>query len=98
MIGIGKIFDEATGLEREYGPVEINGVQLVCQVCRDGEFWHQRAQLHSPMASFFNLEFANRTADCAICAKCGYVHWFMPIHLAPQRAEDAGGDPAEASS
>jgi len=86
MFGIGKIFDKATGLEREYGPVEVNGYPLSCQVCRHGEFWHHRAQLHTPIASLLDFEFTNRTADCAVCARCGYVHWFLPTDLAPVRS------------
>ena len=97
MFGIGKIFDKATGLEKEFGPVQINGMQLACQICRHGEFWHQSAQLHTGLATFFNVEFANRSADCAICARCGYVHWFMPLELAPVRSED-GDDPVEIGS
>jgi hypothetical protein len=51
---------------------------LTCVVCRHGYFRHQRAQLHSAAASFLNLEWLGPTADCYICSKCGYVHWFIP--------------------
>ena len=51
---------------------------LICVVCRHGYFRHRRAQLHSAAASFFNLEWLGPTADCYICSKCGYVHWFIP--------------------
>lgn len=34
------------------------------------------AQLNTAMASFFNLDWANPTAECRICGQCGYVHWF----------------------
>jgi len=54
MFGIGKIFDKATGLEREFGPVQINGIQLLCQICRHDEFWHQSAQLHTGLATLFD--------------------------------------------
>jgi hypothetical protein len=88
MFGLGKLFDKATGLERQYGPIMVAGRQLACQVCRHGEFWQTQAQLHTPVASFLNMEFANRLADCAVCAQCGYVHWFLPPELAPQRADE----------
>jgi hypothetical protein len=88
MFGLGKLFDKATGLEGEFGPVTVCGHQLSCQVCQHGEFWHQKAQLHSPMATFFNMEFAGRSADCAICENCGYIHWFMPLNLAPTPTEE----------
>jgi hypothetical protein len=97
MFGLGRLFDRATGLQREFGPISIHGIQLYCQVCRHGIFWHQKAQLHTRWATFFDLEFANRTADCAVCAQCGYVHWFLPVHLAPQPAgEMEEGDPRAA--
>jgi hypothetical protein len=51
---------------------------LSCVVCRHARFRHRRAQLHSAAASFFNVEWLGPTADCYICVKCGYVHWFIP--------------------
>ena len=89
MFGLKQFFDRATGLEREYGPVEIHGIALRCQVCRHDEFWQHRAQVHTPTATFLDFEAFNRVADCAVCARCGYVHWFLPIDLAPQRADEA---------
>jgi len=90
MFGLGKFFNRATGLERQYGPVTVCDFPLYCQVCRHGEFWQHRVQLHTPFATFFNVEFANRIADCAICANCGYMHWFMPTQLAPTPSDAAG--------
>ncbi len=88
MFGLGKLFDKATGIERETGPITIHGFQLYCQVCRCSEFWQHNVQLHTPMATFFNLDFANRVANCAVCTHCGYVHWFLPTHMAPRKSED----------
>jgi hypothetical protein len=28
--------------------------------------------------TFFGLDWANRTARCLVCERCGYVHWFLP--------------------
>lgn len=88
MFGLGKLFNKATGMEKEYGPVSIHGYPLYCQVCKCGEFWRHQVQMHTPMATFFNLDFANRIADCAVCANCGYVHWFLPTNMAPQPSEE----------
>ena len=46
-------------------------------VCGNDRFWRRRAQLNTALATFFNWDWANRTATCAVCSKCAYVHWFM---------------------
>lgn len=58
--------------------VDIHGKPLECQFCRSDYFWVHYVQLHTPVATFTNFDFANRTATCAICSKCGYIHWFLP--------------------
>ena len=75
----GRDPDEPDEEDRERGePAFVAEQQLTCVVCRHGLFRHRRAQLHSAAASFFNMEWLGPTADCYICAKCGYVHWFIP--------------------
>jgi hypothetical protein len=56
----------------------IKGHPLRCEICHHEAFWHRRAQLHSAVASFFNLEWTQPSADCYVCAECGYIHWFLP--------------------
>ncbi len=51
---------------------------LKCQVCQNDTFWQREAQLHTGVATFFNLEWASPTCICVICSRCGYVHWFLP--------------------
>ena len=58
--------------------VEIHGRPLLCQVCGHNTFWRREAQLHTPWFTFFNIEWLGKTATCAVCAGCGYVHWFLP--------------------
>jgi hypothetical protein len=58
--------------------IEILDRQLRCQICSNARFWHRRAQLHGGVATFFEFEWLGPTADCAICATCGYIHWFLP--------------------
>ena len=70
--------------DREYGPVIVQGRQLRCHVCSSGIFWAHQVQLHTPLMTFFDLEAWNRLADCAVCAKCGYVHTFIPPDSLPQ--------------
>lgn len=58
--------------------VEIDGRELRCQLCGHGSFWRQRAQLHPALSAFLSFDWANRSAVCFVCAKCGYIHWFLP--------------------
>jgi hypothetical protein len=48
-----------------------------CTACGNGLFWRRRAQLNTALASFFSLDWANRSAKCAVCSECRYVHWFL---------------------
>gem|GEM_PF-552492 len=57
---------------------EIQGQSLRCVICQHDEFDRRDAQLHTALATFFNLEWANRSALCLVCERCGYIHWFLP--------------------
>jgi predicted nucleic-acid-binding Zn-ribbon protein len=58
--------------------VEIQGQVLQCRVCDHDEFHRQEAQLNTAVATFFNLDWSNRSAVCYVCDRCGYIHWFLP--------------------
>ena len=60
---------------------EIDGRALRCQFCDHEEFYQRSAQLNTAMASFLGLDWANQTAKCFVCSKCGYVHWFLPLDI-----------------
>jgi hypothetical protein len=57
--------------------VTVVGKPLHCEICKHNRFWHRRAQLHTAVASFFNFEWIAPSADCMVCAQCGYIHWFL---------------------
>ena len=57
---------------------KIAGVELKCEICKHGRFGHRKAQLNTAVASFFGVDWANPAADCYVCCKCGYIHWFLP--------------------
>ena len=59
--------------------VFLGELQLHCEICKGGLFWHREAQLNTAMATFFNFDWANRTAICYVCSRCGYIHWFLPL-------------------
>ena len=58
--------------------VEIQGRELNCLVCGHDCFHKREAQLNTAAASFLNFDWANPTGVCYVCAKCGYIHWFLP--------------------
>ncbi|RKD26042.1 hypothetical protein BEP19_02140 [Ammoniphilus oxalaticus] len=65
-------------LKESFGPgvYQVNGIDVQCVHCKHNRFERGRAQLNTAAATFFNLDFANRSAEILICDQCGYVHWF----------------------
>ncbi len=59
--------------------VDVFGEPLRCLVCGSTDFWRRRAQLNSSLATFFKLDWTDPSATCVVCARCGYIHWFMPL-------------------
>jgi hypothetical protein len=58
--------------------VSVRGKPLRCLACQHDLFFQRRAQLHSGVATFFNIEWASPSCVCVICSECGHVHWFLP--------------------
>jgi predicted nucleic-acid-binding Zn-ribbon protein len=56
--------------------VEVAGRSLKCLVCGHDRFDQREGQLNTAGMSFMGLDWANESAICAICANCGYIHWF----------------------
>ena len=53
------------------------GERLTCKVCGFDLFFMRKGQLNTALASFFSLDWTNPTANCVVCGRCGYVHWFL---------------------
>ncbi len=51
---------------------------LQCVVCGNNRFYSRQALLNTSGASLMGLAWLNDDADCYVCAKCGYIHWFLP--------------------
>jgi hypothetical protein len=58
--------------------VTVAGFELRCEICKNQHFWWRKAQLNTAVASFFDFDWANPSADCYVCSQCGYIHWFLP--------------------
>ena len=63
--------------KKEPQTVEVAGNILKCPVCGNNLFWTRRAQLNSAIATFFNLDWANRSATCFVCSGCTHISWFL---------------------
>jgi hypothetical protein len=55
----------------------LDGVLLKCSICQHDRFNSRRAMLNTKGATFFQVEWLNRNADCHVCDRCGFVHWFL---------------------
>lgn len=56
---------------------EVKGNQLKCPICGEVLFYEREAQLNTAVASFFNFDWANRSATCFVCANCTHISWFL---------------------
>lgn len=63
--------------KKEAETIEVAGHALVCPVCSGVLFWRREAQLNTAVASFFNLDWANKSATCFVCAECSHISWFL---------------------
>lgn len=57
--------------------VEVKGNQLRCPICDNDLFWTRRAQLNSAVATFFNLDWVNRSATCFVSSDCTHISYFL---------------------
>lgn len=58
-------------------PITIRNHDLNCPVCSNNLFWTRQAQLNTAVASFFNLDWANKSATCFVCSECTHISWFL---------------------
>jgi hypothetical protein len=54
-----------------------SGKELSCVVCGFDEFYARKAQLNTAGLTFLNLDWLNESAQCHVCARCSYIHWFL---------------------
>lgn len=50
---------------------------LACHVCEGLVFAQREIKMTTTGMTFFDLDWMNKSADGAICVRCGYVHTFM---------------------
>ena len=57
--------------------VEVKGTELKCPICGNNTFWTRQAQLNTALATFFSLDWTNRSANCFVCSNCTHISWFL---------------------
>ena len=62
--------------KKEPQTVEVNGKQLKCTHCDNEYFWQKSFQLNTSFATFFGLDWTNRSSTTFVCSECTYIHWF----------------------
>ena len=50
---------------------------MVCPHCGGCEFEKSSVQLNTAGLTFFDLDWANRSADILICRSCDHIEWFL---------------------
>ena len=58
--------------------VAVQGRELKCVLCGHDAFWKREAQLNTTFATLLRLDWADKSGVCYVCARCGYIHWFLP--------------------
>jgi hypothetical protein len=59
--------------------VQILGSPMRCEICHHDLFYQREGKIQTTAMTFFDLDWLNASANCVVCAQCGYVHWFLPI-------------------
>jgi len=52
-------------------------VPFTCLVCKGNLFYDREIKLNTTGAEFFNMSWANESADGLVCANCGYLQTFV---------------------
>jgi hypothetical protein len=63
--------------KKEPEAIQIKGRQLTCPICSNQLFWSREALLNTSVATFFKVDWANRSAICFVCSDCTYIYWFL---------------------
>ena len=56
--------------------VQVKGYDLQCPVCRNNTFFKRSAMLNTFFLTFFDLDWADRSATCFVCSDCTHISWF----------------------
>ena len=68
---------KATVRNTEQSRFEVAGIAVRCPHCGGEEFVEGRTLLNTAGMTFFNLDWANRSAATLACVGCGRIEWFL---------------------
>ena len=51
---------------------------MACLVCRCTEFDRTSYMLNTQGMTLLGFDAFNRQANCFVCRRCGFIHWFAP--------------------
>ncbi|MGB5370429.1 MAG: hypothetical protein WBN18_08360 [Flavobacteriaceae bacterium] len=58
-------------------PLKVKDKVRLCYICGHDLFFHRKAQLNTRLATLFNVDWANKSAHCHVCADGSHIEWFM---------------------
>jgi hypothetical protein len=50
---------------------------LTCPVCGGQHYWERSSVMNTAASEFFGFAWADKRATNFICARCGYIFWFL---------------------
>lgn len=66
--------------DHQAGPVTILDDPMRCEICHHDRFYQREGKIQTTAMTFFDLDWLNASANCVVCERCGYVHWFLPTN------------------
>lgn len=51
-------------------------IQLECPICQHDTFYQKKYMLNTAILTFFDFDWANRSATCFECSNCTHIMWF----------------------
>ena len=52
------------------------GRKIVCPHCANDRFSRREAMLNTRIATFFELDWVNRSGIALVCSNCSMIQWF----------------------
>ena len=52
------------------------GRKIVCPHCANDRFSRRKAMLNTRIATFFELDWVNRSSTVLVCSNCTMIQWF----------------------
>ncbi len=77
IFGKKKSLFDSTSTPHFTNSYQIQGKSITCPHCGSSQFDQAVALLNTPGMTFFNLDWANRTATTLSCKQCGRLEWYL---------------------